>query len=73
VEGAVYYYFSPMFTQLPWDPDYSYGFGYFDWRSFRVSLTYGNWAINRFGGKNKLYPTYNFLDGQFKVMVNWIW
>lgn len=73
VEGAVYYYFQPMFTQLPWDPDYSYGFGYFDWRSFRMSITYGNWAINRFSGKNKLYPNYGFLDGQFKIMVNWIW
>lgn len=73
VEGAVYYYFDPMYRQLPWDPDYSYGFGYFDWRSFRVSLTYGNWAVNRFPGKKNIYSDYGFLDGNFKISANWIW
>ncbi|MBA3664936.1 MAG: hypothetical protein H0W61_12110 [Bacteroidetes bacterium] len=73
VEGAAYYYFDPMYRQLPWDPDYSYGFGYFDWRSFRASITYGNWAINRFPGKKNLYPEYGFFDGNFKVTLNWIW
>jgi hypothetical protein len=73
VEGAVYYYFTPLFPQLPWDPDYSYGFGYFDWRSFRVSITYGNWAINRFPWKQNPYPYYGFIDGNFRVVFNWIW
>jgi hypothetical protein len=73
VEGAVYYYFDPMFRQLPWDPDYTYGFGYFDWRSFRFSLTYGNWAVNRFPWKKQVYEKYGFLDGNFKVVLNWIW
>lgn len=73
VEGGVYYYFNPMFRQLPWDPDFTYGFGYFDWRSFRLSLTYGNWAVNRWPGKKSDYPHYSFLDGNFKVVANWIW
>lgn len=73
VEGAVYYYFDPVYRQLPWDPDFSYGFGYFDWRSFRFSLTYGNWAINRFPGKKTAYPEYGFLDGNFKFVFNYIW
>lgn len=73
VEGAVYYYFDPIYRQLPWDPDFSYGFGYFDWRSFRFSLTYGNWAINRFPGKKTAYPEYGFLDGNFKFVFNYIW
>lgn len=72
VEGAVYYYTDPT-TRQPWDPDYSYGFGYFDWRSFRISLTYGNWAINRFNPSDKKYPSYGFIDGQFRVVANWIW
>lgn len=72
VEGAVYYYANPVQRQ-PWDPDYSYGFGYFDWRSFRVSITYGNWAINRFPGATKVYPNYGFIDGQFRIIFNWIW
>jgi len=73
IEGAVYYYFTPMYRQLPWDPDYSYGLGYFDWRSFRFSITYGNWAVNRFPWKKTTYPTYGFLDGNFKFVLNWIW
>jgi len=72
VESAVYYYTDPTKRQ-PWDPDYSYGFGYFDWRSFRLSLTYGNWAINHFPGTKTAYPSYGFIDGQFKLIANWIW
>jgi hypothetical protein len=73
IEGAVYYYFNPMFRQLPWDPDFTYGFGYFDWRSFRFSITYGNWAVNRFPWKKTKFPSYGFLDGNFKFVINWIW
>jgi hypothetical protein len=72
VESAVYYYFMDE-KQQPWDPDYSYGFGYFDWRAFRIALTYGNWAINRFPGHKTYYPKYGFLDGQFKISANWMW
>jgi len=70
-EGAVYFY--PIGKKAPWDPDYSYGFGYFDWRSFRLSLSYGNWAVNRFPWNKKYYPNYGFLDGNFKITANWIW
>jgi hypothetical protein len=74
VEGAVYYYFNDIgFRQLPWDPDYSYGFGYFDWRSFRLSLTYGNWAVNRWPGKKTSFPNYGLLDGNFRLILNWVW
>jgi hypothetical protein len=72
IEGAAYYY-PEQYKQMPWDPDYSYGFGYFDWRSFRLSLTYGNWAINRWPGRKTYYPAYGFLDGQFRLVANWIW
>lgn len=72
-ETAAYYYFLEE-KQQPWDPDYSYGFGYFDWRSFRLSVTYGNWAINRFPWNNSgLYKNYGFPDGNFRIAGNWIW
>jgi len=71
-ESAVYYYVEPAKRQL-WDPDYTYGFGYFDWRSFRLSLTYGNWAVNRFTGPPPVYSKYGFVDGQFRIIANWIW
>ena len=73
VEGGVYYYFTPQYRQLPWDPDYSYGFGYFDYRSFRLSLTYGNWAVNRWPGKEQKLKHYGFLDGNFRLVANWMW
>jgi hypothetical protein len=73
VEGGAYYYFTPQFVQLPWDPDYSYGFGYFDWRSFRLSLTYGNWAVNRWPGNERTLPHYGFLDGTFRAVINFMW
>ena len=72
VEGAAYYYPEEKKKQ-PWDPDYSYGFGYFDWKAFRLSLSYGNWAINRWPGTKTYYKSYGFLDGQFRVVANWIW
>jgi hypothetical protein len=73
IESGLYYYIDPKQRQ-PWDPDFSYGFGYFDWRSFRISLTYGNWAINHFPwDKTGKYPSYGFLDGQFRIIANWIW
>lgn len=73
VESAVYYYPEDKLKKQPWDPDYTYGFGYFDWRSFRVSLTYGNWAVNRYPWNKKFYPDYGFQDGNFRIIANWIW
>lgn len=72
IEGAAYYYVEEHKRQA-WDPDYTYGFGYFDWRSFRLSLIYGNWAINRWPGSKTYYPAYGFMDGQFRIVANWIW
>jgi hypothetical protein len=72
-EGAVYYYPEETLKKQPWDPDFSYGFGYFDWRAFRISLTYGNWAVNRFPWNSKFYPRYGFVDGNFKIEARWMW
>jgi len=52
IEGAVYYY-PQKDTQLPWDPDFTYGFGLFDWRSFKLNISYGNWIANRFPWNDK--------------------
>lgn len=71
-EGSVLFYANPLHKQ-PWDPDFTYGFGYFNWRAFRVSVTYGNWSVNRFPWNEKEYPYYGFLDGQFRLTINYIW
>jgi hypothetical protein len=72
IEGALYYY-PEQYKKQPWDPDFSYGFGYFDWRSFRLSLTYGNWSVNRFPWNKNEYKRYGFLDGNFRITASWIW
>lgn len=72
IEGAVYYYLNKS-QQLPWDPDFTYGFGYFNWKAFKFSFSYGNWVINRFEGKNPYHPSYSFADGDFTVTFNWVW
>ena len=72
IESALYVYAHPSRKQ-PWDPDYTYGFGYFDWRAFRISLTYGNWAVNRFPWNKQHYSSYSFVDGNFRIVANWAW
>jgi hypothetical protein len=73
IESAVYFYDERNGKKQPWDPDYTYGFGFFDWRAFRISVTYGNWAVNRFPWNKTYYPHYNFWDGNFRVIANWAW
>jgi hypothetical protein len=80
IESAAYYYFNRTLYQQAWDPDYTYGFGYFNYRSFRVSLTYGNWAINRFPWNKPSYSIYQttyhlygLQDGNFRIALNWMW
>ena len=72
-EAATYFYYKPSVQQQFWDPDYSYGFGYFNYRSFRCSLTYGNWVINRFPWNKSTRPEYGFLDGNFRFVINYVW
>ncbi len=73
IESALYYYFNSGKYQQPWDPDYTYGFGYANYRSFRLFCTYGNWATNRFPWRKKTYPGYGFPDGDFRLGVSWVW
>jgi hypothetical protein len=69
IEGGAYYY-PEANTRMPWDPDFTYGFGYFDYRPWKLSVTYGNWIANRFTGSPGI-PMYGFTDGNFSVMFNY--
>ncbi len=72
VEGAVNI-FTDKSKRLPWDPDYTYGFGYFDWRPFKLSVTYGNWVVNRFKDTPAQYAYYGILDGNLQISFNYAW
>jgi len=55
--------------QQPWDPDFTYGFGLFDYRSNRVSLQYSNYSGNRFPWRKSKAGTGRFKDGG--LLVSW--
>lgn len=69
VETAAYVY-PKKETKLAWDPDFTYGFGYFNWRPFVVNVSYGNWIANRFPGVEKEMK-HGFKNGEFKVVFTW--
>lgn len=79
IEAAAFYYpydyNGGEVTQVTWDPDFTYGFGYFDYRAFRFSITYGNWVMNRFpfNPPDGTPPTYGILDGDLRFTFNWAW
>lgn len=56
--------------QQPWDGDYTYGFGYFDWRPGSWSFQYNNYSGNRFPWSEKSPGTGRFKDGSFTVSTS---
>lgn len=46
VEGTAYAYLNG--EKQPWDPDFTYSFGWFDWRPGRFSIQYSNYSGNRY-------------------------
>jgi hypothetical protein len=55
--------------QQPWDPDFTYGFGLFDYRSSRVSIQYSNYSGNRFPWRRAVENTGRFKNGG--VLISW--
>ncbi|BDY03418.1 hypothetical protein [Ferrimonas sp. YFM] len=55
----------------PWSPDFTYGFGYFDWRPFTFSLQYNNYSGNRYPWNPSEPGTGRFKDGA--LMLAWSW
>lgn len=55
--------------QQPWDPDFTYGFGLFDYRSNRFSIQYANYSGNRFPGHTRSPHSGRFRDGG--VTISW--
>jgi hypothetical protein len=56
--------------QQPWDPDYTYGFGYFDFRSGRLSVQYSNYSGTRLPWRKRSTGTGAFSDGQIALTWN---
>lgn len=57
--------------QQPWDPDYTYGFGYFDWRPGTWSIQYNNYSGNRFPWRSRSQGTGRLKDGSLTISYGW--
>lgn len=66
----LFYYFKPN-SQQPWDPDFTYGFGYFDWHTGTITIQYNNYSGNRFFWREKSSSTGAFQDGSLSVSWSW--
>ncbi|MBA3704897.1 MAG: hypothetical protein H0W84_03050 [Bacteroidetes bacterium] len=72
IEGSANYY-PQKDKKLPWDPDFTYSFGYVDWKPCTIAFSYGNWVANRFPWNKKEIKGYGFLDGDFKLSFSYAW
>ncbi|WP_180137158.1 hypothetical protein [Desulfoluna butyratoxydans] len=67
------YYYPRPDQQQPWDPDYTYGFGYFDWHPGTVSVQYNNYSGNRYPWNESPEDTGSFKYGSISVLWSWVW
>lgn len=54
----------------PWDPDFTYGFGYFDWRPGTVSIQYSNYSGNRYPWNSRAPGMGRLRDGSLGLSWN---
>jgi hypothetical protein len=66
--ATVNYYPVPEHQQ-PWDPDYTYGFGFFDWHPGKLSIQYNNYSGNRFPWRKRGANTGTFAWGG--ISLSW--
>jgi hypothetical protein len=72
IESTVLYYLIPE-TQLDFDPDFTYSFGYNSYKHLTIAFSYGNYAVNRFYWRETKIKNHGFLDGQFSLVLNYSW
>lgn len=73
VYGFFTFYVWPAGGQQPWDPDYTYGFGYYDWHPGTIGLQYSNYTGNRYPGRKVGKNTGQFEDGSVTLSWSWTW
>lgn len=56
--------------QQPWDPDYTYSFGWFDWRPNHFSVQYTNYSGTRYPWRDSTARAGDFGDGAVTVTYN---
>lgn len=71
--NATFYYYPDASQQQPWDPDISYGFGYYDWHPGTISVQYNNYSGTRYPWRSGSPNTGGFQDGSFSLIYSWAW
>jgi len=56
--------------QQPWNGDFTYGFGYFDWRPGSWSIQYNNYSGNRFPWRDRVEGTGRLRDGSLSLSTS---
>jgi|GEM_PF-6704670 len=67
------FYYPDHSQQQPWDPDFTYSFGYFDWRPGTISVQYNNYSGNRFAWRNGNDGQGGFRAGSVSVFWSQSW
>ncbi|SNS33687.1 hypothetical protein SAMN06265795_102272 [Noviherbaspirillum humi] len=67
------FYFPNREQQQPWDPDFTYGFGYFDWHPGTISVQYNNYSGNRFPGRETAPGQGGFRNGSISITWSIPW
>lgn len=67
----VLYWYPKGGQQQPWDPDFTYGFGYFDWHPWTLSVQYNNYTGNRWPGRSTAQGNGGFEDGAVSLWFSW--
>ncbi|MBW1972527.1 MAG: hypothetical protein JRI44_06800 [Deltaproteobacteria bacterium] len=71
--NITFYYYPNHKQQQPWDPDFTYGFGYFDWHPYTISIQYNNYSGNRFPWRKRGHKTGMFKNGSISIFWSWAW
>ncbi|WOT05059.1 hypothetical protein [Shewanella youngdeokensis] len=66
VNATAFYYLDSSQKQ-PWNPDYTYGFGYFDWHPGTITIQYNNYSGNRWNSADRGADTGRFIDGSISI------
>ncbi len=64
------YYYPNATQQQWWDPDFTYGVGYYDWHSGTISVQYNNYSGNRFPWRTTHENTGRLIDGILTISWN---
>ncbi|MCB1656632.1 MAG: hypothetical protein KDI39_00190 [Pseudomonadales bacterium] len=66
-------YYPDSSQKQPWNPDFTYGFGYFDWHPGTISVQYNNYSGNRFNQSKTATGTGEFKNGSISVAWSKSW